>query len=237
MTQLRLPGACGVAALVMVLSCSGPNEPEPAGPAAIISLDTVSTLPGTVVDVSLQIEYTGDHGGRLDSLGGFQFNIAYDDRALSFLGGIEPGPSISEWEYFTYRYVAGSDKFIYQPARLWVKAIRNMDNGQPVVPPQTYPEGTLATVSFQATADWDYIDSTITLFFQTDACGDNILQPHDALNHYYIATSSFAGDMTAMTDTMSCARRFSVEPLLGFRGGSVTIVEPTPGDTLNLDGP
>lgn len=226
--------------LVLVLSCSGPNEPEPAGPAAIVSISADSSLPGEVTRLSVWLDYTDGGRHRLDSLSGFMLRIEYDSRVLSFLGGIDAGPAISNWEYFTYRYQGGKEhEWGYTPGYIYVLSAREFDNGVPVDPPQSLPEGLLLTLDFHVTSEWEWIDSTTTLVFRTLECGDNSFQPDHQRQHYYIAMDSFDGDSTALTDTLDCPRRISVEPMLGFRGGSVTIVEPEfgPGDTLNLYGP
>ena len=131
-----------------------------------------SALPGSVAEVSVFIE-----GGSL-AMGGFDFLIAYDVSALSFLSA-EQGQLLVEvgWEYFTYRAgVAGNCTGGCPEGLVRLIAIADLDNGpiHPSLygPPDTDPHE-LAGLRFQVSSDRNLIDQCVPIQFYWADCGDN----------------------------------------------------------------
>lgn len=230
---------------MMLSGCSGSTGPSkqltlPGSPIAIVSIDTASALPGTTAEVHVRLERTDPSTHELDSLGGFEFLIAYDSRALTFLQPAKADSSLSRWEYFTYR--AGSsgltDSSYLSAVRL--NAYRNLDNNVAPNPPQFKPGGILVTLNFQVTTNRNLIGTSAGVGFYVSVCRDNVIFPEQDHNHLYCPDTSL-GEMvsTAGYDTTSCPR-FAFSPVLEFQGGSIRIIapeddRPRSGD-MDLDG-
>jgi hypothetical protein len=219
--------------------CSGPTspEPEPLGPAAIVSIDSVSNWPGSSVTLSLRVDYATGGCERLDTLGGFDLSVLYDPSILTFRGNVQPGAAISAWEYFTYRMYSQEQCNDCSQVRIRISGQRDFDNNAPVVPPQGFPEGELVSIRFLISSDWNYIDSTTELTFHSTYCGDNTFSTQSAPPKYYMANTRFGPDSEAAAfDTLECSEPIVLDPVLEFRGGRVSVKQPPtiPGD-VDLD--
>jgi hypothetical protein len=225
---------------LLLAACSGPTGPEAPEPAAVISLGSGTVLSGTSIEIPVEIKYAANGRERLDLLGGFEFQIAYSGSLLTFLGDVEPKEAISGWEYFTWRTGGKSPCYNCSTYVVRIVAIRELDNGVPVEPDQGYPEGELAALEFLATSNYFMIGKPTEIAFWSSECGRNVLYPQRDYNHFYIADTSFPGcDPGAAFDTMGCVRRVSLEPMLSFESGTVTIEEPEGGyeiGDIDLDG-
>jgi hypothetical protein len=228
-----------IALVVLVASCSGPTTPaeQDFEPAVILAFDSDSCYPGEIARLRLGIRYTSSGKDRTDSLEGFNLQFAYNHRSLSFLGGIEMGDAISEWEYFTYRYRVRPIGDRDTTGVIKVVGIRDMDNGQTPNPLQRYPEGTLLEVSFLVSAKWEDIDSTFQIEFLSFECGDNSLFPYDRPGTYYLpgptSDDSYFGPIV---DTTLCSGQHRLEPVVEFKNGAIRIEEPIQ-DTIIIHGP
>ncbi len=222
-----------------VAGCSGPTttEPEPLGPAAIISVDSVANWRGSTVTLAIRMEYPSGGREQLDTLGGLDLTIAFDSKALTFLSATQ-GEAISQWEYFTYRTRATGPCCDPSIVALQIVARRDLDDDVPVVPPQGFPDGAIALLSFWISAGDSYIDTTTDVRFFTGTCGDNTFSPQHDQRTYYTANPVFGYDSgDAAFDSMGCARIVTIHAVLAFSGGGVKVAIPPPirGD-IDLDG-
>ncbi|MBI5868963.1 MAG: hypothetical protein HZB43_11880 [candidate division Zixibacteria bacterium] len=237
--------AAAVIAGLLMFGCSGSTGPskQPAisdGSIAIVSIDTTSALPGTTAKVHLRLDRTDPNTHELDSLGGFEFLIAYDSRALSFMQPARLGSTLSQWEYFTYRTGPSglTDSSYLSAVRLI--AYRNLDNNVLPNPPQFKPEESLITLSFRVTDNHKYVGTTPAIGFYVSGCRENVIFPERDHNHLYCPDTSLSEIVSTIGyDTTSCPH-LTYSPLLEFRGGSIRIVAPEDdrprrGD-MDLDG-
>ena len=125
-------------------------------------------------------------------MGGFDFLIAYDASALTFMEAA-PGQFLEDcgWEYFTYRYGwQGNCEGPCPSGLLRIVAIADLNNGpnHPSCfgPPDTHPHE-LAEMKFYVTNDRTYECMYVPIRFFWDDCGDN-------------AISSVSGDTLFISD-------------------------------------
>jgi hypothetical protein len=81
-----------------MIGCSGSTGPkQTATPAAILSLDTVNALPGTVATLALRLVQGQTDHPEVDSLSGFDLLLCYDETALNFIDPPDRGvnPKVS----------------------------------------------------------------------------------------------------------------------------------------------
>ncbi len=237
--QLAIPVL--LLSVLSMTSCSGPTTPEPGDPrpAAIISIDSVSTLQGRTVKTTVRLTIPDAGDDRLDSLGGFNFRIAYDSTALVLQNVRGRLTAVSNWEYFAWR-TPRFDALEGSPRRGTVRlmGMRDMTDGIPADPVQAFPNGAVAEIEFYTVAEPRLTDSTFSLAFATESCGDNVLFPERNPQHYYIADPEIDPESAALTDTADCERRMTIAPVLEFVLGSVHFLTPPDDrDTTVIDWP
>ncbi|MEW5700949.1 MAG: hypothetical protein AB1792_01790 [Candidatus Zixiibacteriota bacterium] len=227
---------------VVLAGCSGTTGPgEQERPyAAVISIDSDTTLPGMNVHLPVRVAWDESLPDRIDSLASINFVVSYDDSALSFVG-TDQGPAISEWEYFTWR----TRKSLIRngTARplscIEIQAFRDRGNAQSPRPPQLLPDGALCTLNFVATAHRGRFGTTTEVGFWIGDCLDNTFMDAKDDNIIYMADTLERHDgLWAPYDTGNCPRRYTLRPLLRFVSGAVHFEQPPAtlvGD-INLNG-
>ncbi len=217
------------AVVVLVIGCSGSTGPKQAAtPAAIISIDTIAVLPGSDVTINLRLARTEEaNGPRLDSLSAFEFLACYDDEFLDFMI-CNKGPAISQWEYFTFRTMSTSPCSSCGLRSIRVIAMRDLNNGVAPDPPQYFPEGVLATLSFFVSGDFAARGTVARVGFCLQSCRDNTMTPVAGNGEMLYAPDTTLGQILHMSgyDTITCPQ-FSRSPAIEFRGGWIRIEDPS----------
>jgi FlgD Ig-like domain len=148
-------------------------------PEATIKIEkTHNTIQGQYELVSITLENSDLE------MGGFDFLIAYDASALTFIEAT-PGQLLDDcgWEYFTYRYgVHGNCGDACPSGLLRIIAIAETNDGphHPSCfgPPDTDPHE-LAEMKFFVTDDRTYNGQYVPIYFFWDDCGDNMVSSVD----------------------------------------------------------
>ncbi len=132
---------------------------------------------GTYTMLPIYLDYMGN-----DALGGFDFLIAYDASALTFVSA-EQGDAISCWEYFTYRFGPfGNCGGTCPSGLLQLVAMREANDG-PNHPTGcdgadgffTTPDAELAKIKFYVTDDRTYECQYVPVYFYWLSCTDNAI--------------------------------------------------------------
>jgi hypothetical protein len=132
---------------------------------------------GHYADLPIYLDYMGTE----DGMGGFDFLIAYDASALTFIGA-ERGDAISCWEYFTYRFGPfGNCGGMCPSGMLQLIGMAEANDG-PNHPTGCDgadgffdPEAELATIRFFVTNDRTYECQYVPVYFYWLNCGDNAI--------------------------------------------------------------
>jgi len=202
----------GVLLLLAGLNCSKDSPLTPVGdsplktassPAAInvsigIVLDQLQGL-NTSVSISLDSFSPGDSIG----LGGFDFLVVYDARALTFMGAL-PGSLIDSgvFEYFTYRFGPGGNCGEGCPSGiLRLIGMREINDGT-TNPNHVTGTGELAELNFFVTNDRTLECQFVPIRFYWLDCGDNVLASEDG-NILYLGLEVFDFEGTIITDPVS----------------------------------
>ncbi len=211
---------------VLAIGCSGSTGPKQvATPAAIISIDTGTALPGGIVPISLRLTRPEGDGPKLDSLAVFEFMICYDADAFRFISA-DRGPGISNWEYFTYRTRTAEPLTSAGLANVQVVAVRDLNNGRPPDASQCFPSGILATLRFFASGEMEYRGTTARIGFSIQGCKDNTLTAVGYGKLYVPDTSLGQILYRDGYDTIPCSN-LTRSAVLELRGGSILIDNPT----------
>lgn len=246
---MRITGWClGGLAVLLLASCGehgiAPDDDLCRCPAATLSLDSVTVLNGQTVTVGLRTALSYDAAGRMDSLGFLDLHVAYDNSVLSFLGA-QPGPTIQQWEWFTYRH-SFVDSIPGTAGVVNILAMRDLDNGPDVHPEgQHLPEGILAELHFYVTADRSHTGECASVRFAVLDCFDNyfvtpsadrVFVPDLEIGSIFIGPDHNTSDCHFLHGDDDA----TVEEVLALRSGKVCIEEPMDdrpliGD-LNLNG-
>jgi hypothetical protein len=192
-------------------------------------------------------------------MGGFDFLIAYDASALTFMGA-EPGQLLEDcgWEYFTYRYGADGNCGDACPSGLLrIIAIAETANGpfHPLCygPPDTDPHE-LANMEFLVTNDRSFNCQYVPIRFFWGDCADNTISSVDG-DTMYVSDHVYDFEGTDITDsTVGFPTYFGVQPecltggdpekpapisLIDFHNGGIDIICSKDIDDrgdINLDG-
>jgi VWFA-related protein len=115
------------------------------------------------------------------AIGGFDFLIAYDNSALSFISAVS-GSLLDEceWEYFTYRYGYNGNCSGCPSGIVHIVAIAESNNG--AYHPECYlkgQSGTLATIDFLVSNDRTLECQFVPIQFIWVDCGDNAISSPD----------------------------------------------------------
>ena len=213
-----------IAALIMVVAatgCSGPTppEPEPLGPAAIISLDSVTTGPGTV-HVPLRLTYTAGAEDRLDTPTCLRFLVSYDATVLNFSGDTDPGEAIAGWPSFDVEAIQQFTDSDSTVRGVRVIADRNGQNGGD----HRLRDGIIATLAFQVPYHLDFAGVTTVVGFGAQDCTDNTISPESDRGITYMADTAYGrASHDAIAWSAVCERHLVFEPVLGFANGVVQI--------------
>ncbi len=226
MNLVRLLAIAGAAALVS--SCTKSTEPKMAKtPAAIITVDTVAALSGTVA--TLDIKMAKGHSGQtgIDSLSGFDFLLSYDETLLSFLGPPQRGSNTSEWEYFTWRTETVLPSAHSKLGLIRLLAIRDLDNGTVPSPPQYSLTGVIVSLQFSVDAYPTMIGDSIEIGFCRRAWSDNSLSI-DGNEHIVFTPDTTLGSIpyVAGYDTTPAPQLYDLQPVLQLQSGWVRIAQP-----------
>jgi hypothetical protein len=143
---------------------------------------------GHYVELPIYLDYMGT-----DPIGGFDFLIAYDASALTFISA-ERGDAISCWEYFTYRNGPfGNCTGMCPTGQLRIVAMAEANDG-PNHPSGcdgddglfATPDAELAKLKFYVTDDRTYECQFVPVYFFWFDCGDNAISNWTG-NTLYIA--------------------------------------------------
>jgi hypothetical protein len=209
--------------VVRVTDCAGASDE------CTITFHVISQFPFTIkiqkVEDQLQghhayVEVTKEAGS--EEMWGFDFLIAYDASALSFMGAIESAifnippetPALYQWEYFNYRYGPDGNCGSACPSgMLRVIAIADQNDGGHHPITKILPNGTLLfkldfLVSNNRTYECMYVpiyfywmdcgDNTIAFRYRTDETGYDI---QTAVNDYIYNYNGTYYDIAHLTDT------------------------------------
>jgi len=138
---------------------------------------THGSLQGHLEHVS--ITYTKAIGQQYE-MGGFDFLIAYDASALTFMEA-ERGQLLEDcgWEYFTYRYGFNGNCGDACPSGLLRIVALAEDNNGPLHPscfgPPDEDPHELAEMTFLVTSDMNFESQYVPIYFFWADCGDNII--------------------------------------------------------------
>jgi hypothetical protein len=150
-------------------------------------------------------------------MGGFDFLIAYDASALTYMGA-EPGQLLEDcdWEYFTYRHGADGNCGDACPSGLLrIIAIAETANGpfHPSCygPPDTDPHE-LANMKFLVTNDRTFECQYVPIRFFWGDCGDNTVSSVDG-DTMYVSDRVYDFEGVEITDsTVGFPTYFGVQP-------------------------
>jgi Secretion system C-terminal sorting domain len=132
-----------------------------------------------------------DYMGTEDGMGGFDFLIAYDASALTFIGA-ERGDAISCWEYFTYRFGPfGNCGGMCPSGMLRLIGMAEANDG-PHHPEGcdgddgffVTPDAELAKIKFFVTNDRTYECQYVPVYFFWMDCGDNAISDWEGEDLY-----------------------------------------------------
>ena len=171
----------------------------PAWYVPIVAIEkTDNTIQGLVETVSISIA-DFEH-----EMGGFDFLIAYDGAALTFVG-CSPGQWFvdCDWEYFSYYHNPNINCIHDCPSDLLrVVAMADINNGahHPSCygPPYTSPHE-LTELSFRVTEDRDFECRFVPIQFFWNDCGDNIIV-NAACDTIIVSDRIFESDGTEITN-------------------------------------
>lgn len=190
-------------------------------------IDTISTLPGSLVEVCVRVN------GLSFPWGGFDFLLNYDHTVLT-LQEVTPGDFLVDcgWEYFTYRIVSPN------PARVRIVAIADMNNSNHHPDCNIPDDGdVMFCLKFRVTNDWTIACQSSPVLFWWDDCGDNAISDPTG-NILYIAgggPGTVLGpggvDLTGQGHLggppFPCpSDKFVPLPCLTFEGGKVRVICP-----------
>ncbi|MBU1320409.1 MAG: T9SS type A sorting domain-containing protein [candidate division Zixibacteria bacterium] len=108
-------------------------------------------------------------------IGGFDVLMQYDVTGFTFLSA-NPGPALSNWEYFTYRYLANGDCSggPCPDGLIRIVAIADINNGASHPPVSAfYPDGSIIQLGFHVTDDVNFGGLFFPVKFFWMDCGDN----------------------------------------------------------------
>ena len=222
---------------------------------------THGTLQGHVVDVAVYLDSSITY---LD-MGGFDFLIAYDASALTFMGA-QQGQMLTDcgWEYFTYRFGADGncDNGGCPSGELRIVAIAETNNGanHPDCRSNDGVSSVLATLSFLVSNNRTLECNYVPIRFHWYECSDNTISspggdtlylasnvydysPHDGMGDYVDITNTTSGFPTYTGAYYTCEldpeAKFAALRCLTFYNGGVDIVCADSIDArgdINLDG-
>ncbi|RKX21272.1 MAG: hypothetical protein DRP35_04695 [Candidatus Zixiibacteriota bacterium] len=179
----------------------------------VVSFDVLATEPFQVRIEKTHLAIQGTHETvditlekGSEPLGGFDFLIAYDASALTFVGALE-GELLTEcgWEYFTYRYGAtGNCDGGCPSGMLRVVAIAETNNG--ANHPTCFAledEYTLAVLDFLVTDDRTLECQYVPVRFFWFDCGDNTISSMTGDSLFisrYVYDFDLIGEITGVAD-------------------------------------
>jgi len=170
-----------------------------------------------------------------EEMGGFDFLIAYDASALTFMGA-EPGQLLEDcgWEYFTYRYgPMGNCGDACPSGLLRIIAIAETNNG-PFHPSCYGPPDTdqyeLAKMRFLVTNDRTFECTYVPIRFFWMDCGDNTISSKTG-DTLYVSDHVYDFEGTEVTDaTYGFPTYFGIQEECF--DSSQWYIDPETGDTV-----
>src|SRR3990172_6947034 len=216
---------CTVIGLLMI-GCSGSTGPKQAAtPAAILYVDTVTALPGSVATLDLRLVQSRPDRPDVDSLSGFNLLLCYDATVLNFIGPPDRSPNISEWEYFTYRTesILPCDGCKLGTVRLL--ATRDLDNEQTPIPSQFSLTGTIASLQFQV-VDRSLIGDSVEIGFCLLNWSDNSISREGSQHILFVPDTTLGRiEYVAGYDTSQCPRFYKLRPALQLQSGWIRVAQ------------
>ena len=213
---------------ILVIGCSASTGPkQPAMPAAVIYLDTVTALPGTVATLHLRLVHGQPDHPEVDSLSGFDLVLCYDTKVLTFVAPPVRSSNISAWEYFTYRTQRPSSCDTCSLGTLRLKAIRDLDNRIPPTPPQLSLNGSIAKLQFRVTSSLSVIGDSLEVGFYLKDWSDNSIS-REGDKHIVFTPDTSLGRISHIADydTSQSPRIHELRPVLELRSGWIRVAQP-----------
>lgn len=192
-----------------------------------IVIDTISTLPGTSVEVCVKVN------GLSFPWGGFDFLLNYDHTVLT-LQEVIPGDFLIDcgWEYFTYRIVSSN------PGLVRIVSIADMNNSNHHPSCNIPDDGdVIFCLRFKVTNDWTIACQSSPILFWWYDCGDNSISDPTG-NILYIAGGApgtifgpgdvdITGQPNVGGPPLPCpSDKFEPLTCLEFKGGKVRVICP-----------
>jgi len=156
---------------------------------SIVGPDCVTVGAITTVDIVAE---------SFSEIAAYDLLIAYDGTVLNFLAA-NLGPTVRDWEYFTYRYGPDGNCEGNCPSgivRLFAIADANNDPTSHPPEEQLLPQGTIATMTFQVYNNQNFGGLSIPISFFWFDCGDNTLS--DPSGEYLLLDQAVYGPEGAL---------------------------------------